>query len=200
MVARRTKFDIKREATYEALVDAGMRVFTEKGYDATRVDDIVERTGQTKGAFYFHFKNKLELLEHVIAHRERRREGWHQVLDTIPVGASLPEVVATVMGELDARNDGIGPVWLLVMAGAYHQHPADPDVRRLFAATYERYIDEMTVVVDFLKERGLVPGPATSRSLAAQILALAEGYGAHMRLYGLTDTGPMVEGIGKLLS
>jgi hypothetical protein len=36
--------------------------------------------------------------------------------------------------------------------------------------------------------------------LVRSFWALAEGYGAHMRLYGLTDTGPMVEGIGKLLS
>ena len=151
MEVRKTKFDIKREATYDALLDAGMHVFAEKGYDATRVDDVVERTGQTKGAFYFHFKNKLELLEHVIAHRERRREGWDQVLDTIPAGASLPEVVATVMRELDSRNDGIGPVWMLVMVGAFHQHQHDPEVQALFARTYERYLDEMTVVVEFLK-------------------------------------------------
>jgi AcrR family transcriptional regulator len=197
---RRTKFDIKREATYEALVDAGMHVFAEKGYSAARVEDVVERTGQTKGAFYFHFKNKLDLLAHVIEHRDRRRAGWEEVLDTIPAGASVVDVVGAVMRELDSRTDGIGPVWIMVMVGAFHQHQGDPEVEALFRASYERFLDGMTVVVDFLKERGLIDGPRTSRTLAAQIFALAEGYGTHMRMYRLTDPAPMVEGIVKLLS
>jgi AcrR family transcriptional regulator len=47
--------------TRKALIDAGLNVFSEKGFAATRLEDIVQVAGLTRGAFYWHFKNKLEL-------------------------------------------------------------------------------------------------------------------------------------------
>ncbi len=47
--------------TRKALIDAGLKVFSEKGFAATRIEDIVQFAGLTRGAFYWHFKNKLEL-------------------------------------------------------------------------------------------------------------------------------------------
>jgi AcrR family transcriptional regulator len=199
-VARRTKFDLKREATYEALLAAGMRAFAEHGFSATRVEDIVARTGQTKGAFYFHFKNKLDLLLQVNEYRQRQRESWQEVLDDIPAGAPLAEVVATVMAGFDARTDGIGAVWLPVMVGAFHQHGDDPGVRAAFAASYTRRLDELIEVLEALKARGLVQSATSSHTLAVQISALTDGYGAQASIYGLSDHRPVVDGIVQLLS
>ncbi|ACF15170.1 transcriptional regulator, TetR family [Chloroherpeton thalassium ATCC 35110] len=49
------------EQTKKALIDAGLDVFSEKGFASTRLEDIVKHAGLTRGAFYWHFKNKLEL-------------------------------------------------------------------------------------------------------------------------------------------
>lgn len=38
-----------------------VRVFAEKGYDATSVQEIAEATGVAKGTIYYHFKGKREL-------------------------------------------------------------------------------------------------------------------------------------------
>ena len=43
------------------LLDAAVRVFRTKGYAATRVDDICEQAGLTKGGFFHHFKTKEEV-------------------------------------------------------------------------------------------------------------------------------------------
>ncbi len=43
------------------LLDAAVRVIREKGYQATRVEDICEAAGLTKGSFFHHFKSKDEL-------------------------------------------------------------------------------------------------------------------------------------------
>jgi len=47
--------------TRKALIDAGLNMFSEKGFATTRIEDIVQFAGLTRGAFYWHFKNKLEL-------------------------------------------------------------------------------------------------------------------------------------------
>ena len=49
----------------EALVEAAVACFYEKGYEATSVQEVVERAGVTKGAFYHHFSSKDELLAHI---------------------------------------------------------------------------------------------------------------------------------------
>jgi len=40
------------------LLDAGMQLLRERGYDATRVEDLCAAAGVTKGAFFHHFESK----------------------------------------------------------------------------------------------------------------------------------------------
>ena len=44
------------------LLDAGMRVFAERGFHAARVDDIVRAARTSHGTFYLYFANKEDLL------------------------------------------------------------------------------------------------------------------------------------------
>ena len=44
--------------TRTRFLDAALRLLRQKGYASTRVDDLCEATGLTKGAFFHHFKSK----------------------------------------------------------------------------------------------------------------------------------------------
>lgn len=48
--------------TRSRIVSASWELFYEKGYDDTTVDDIVERSGTSKGSFYHYFPGKDALL------------------------------------------------------------------------------------------------------------------------------------------
>src|SRR6476646_9242725 len=48
--------------TMRKLLDAGMRVFAERGFHAARVDDIVRAARTSHGTFYLYFANKEDLL------------------------------------------------------------------------------------------------------------------------------------------
>jgi AcrR family transcriptional regulator len=50
----------------ERIVAEAIRLFCEKGYEATSVREIVEAVGVTKPVLYYYFKNKDELFRHVI--------------------------------------------------------------------------------------------------------------------------------------
>lgn len=45
------------------LLDAALMLFYEKGYEKTSINDIIERVGVSKGAFYYYFKSKEDVLE-----------------------------------------------------------------------------------------------------------------------------------------
>lgn len=55
----------------EALLDAAFRVFAEQGYRATRLEEVAEEAGLTKGAIYYHFEGKEDLLRRAVQHRHR---------------------------------------------------------------------------------------------------------------------------------
>ncbi|AVA24768.1 TetR/AcrR family transcriptional regulator [Rhizobium sp. LEGMi198b] len=48
------------------ILDAAFEEFVERGYVATRVEDIASRVGVTKGTIYFYFETKERLFEEVI--------------------------------------------------------------------------------------------------------------------------------------
>lgn len=52
------------EVTVEKILEVSQRLFLEKGYDNTTIQDIVnELGGLTKGAIYHHFKSKEEIID-----------------------------------------------------------------------------------------------------------------------------------------
>jgi AcrR family transcriptional regulator len=58
--------------TVTALMDAGREVLAQRGYHATRVDDVVRAAGLSHGAFYRYFANKADFV-HVLAARAMQR-------------------------------------------------------------------------------------------------------------------------------
>ncbi len=49
------------DGTRDRILDAALDVFASKGYHSTKMDEIVEQSGTSKGAIYFHFPNKERL-------------------------------------------------------------------------------------------------------------------------------------------
>jgi len=50
------------EETRRQLLEAAKKVFATKGFGATRLSDIAKEAGMTRGAIYWHFKDKKEML------------------------------------------------------------------------------------------------------------------------------------------
>ena len=57
---RRTQEDA--EKTKQMILDAGFRIFAEQGYYHTSIEDIAKAANVTRGAVYWHFKNKEDFI------------------------------------------------------------------------------------------------------------------------------------------
>jgi TetR/AcrR family acrAB operon transcriptional repressor len=57
---RRTQEDY--QATRRKIIESAQRLFTRRGYERTSLSDIAKYAGVTRGAIYWHFENKEELL------------------------------------------------------------------------------------------------------------------------------------------
>jgi len=69
-VPKKSRSELKSEATRQALLDAAREVFARKGLDLATIEDITELADVGKGTFYYYFQDKneivLELLDSVM--------------------------------------------------------------------------------------------------------------------------------------
>lgn len=68
------------EETVNRILDAAMRLFREKGFEHTTIQDIVDQLDVTKGALYHHFKSKEDILDAAI---DRESAPLMKVLEAI---------------------------------------------------------------------------------------------------------------------
>ena len=104
------------EATEAKLLDAALTAMSDKGFHATRVDDVVRIAGVSHGTFYLYFGNKEELFR---ALAESCAE------EAIQLAAALPEISPEPEGRDVLRE------WLAEYLDFYRRHGVvDPWVGR----------------------------------------------------------------------
>lgn len=94
----------------ERIVRAAVRLFAEKGFEATTVREIVEEAGVTKGGLYHHFESKDDLLFEIYTAMLRRQT--RRMVTIAESDLPLPErlhaiivdVVVTSIADLDAAT------------------------------------------------------------------------------------------------
>jgi AcrR family transcriptional regulator len=62
------------------LVDVAQALFLSRGYERTTINDVINATGLSKGAFYHHFRSKEDLLEAIAARFARESLGFVSAL------------------------------------------------------------------------------------------------------------------------
>jgi AcrR family transcriptional regulator len=60
------RFERRKEARHGELLNAALDLFVERGYAATRLEDVAQRAGVSKGTVYLYFDSKEELFKAVI--------------------------------------------------------------------------------------------------------------------------------------
>ena len=63
----------RKQARPQELLDAALALFVEKGFAASKAEDVAARAGVSKGTLYLYYPSKEELLKAVIAHHLNER-------------------------------------------------------------------------------------------------------------------------------
>lgn len=166
MMQTQPKFRRRAEARAGEILDAALAVFTERGFDAARMDDIAAAAGVSKGAVYLYFDGKEALLRGLIerevapiaAHIEAAA---HQGRDD-PAGAlrAIHAFAATVLSNPRAFQT---PRLVLSVAGHF------PDIGAYYR---ERVIEIGLAALTRLFRRGVALGVFRRTDAAAAARAL----------------------------
>lgn len=79
------------EKTRQAILESALDVFSEKGYAKATFDEIAARAGFTKGAVYWYFRNKADLLSALIVEYLQRKRT--EILPKLPQGNTLDDLL-----------------------------------------------------------------------------------------------------------
>jgi AcrR family transcriptional regulator len=90
--------------TQARLCEAATKVFAEKGFHGTRVDDIVQGATTSHGTFYLYFGSKEELFEHLVSQVAAE---LHRLADSAPTVSRSDESRA----ELRTWIEGIASLY-----------------------------------------------------------------------------------------
>ncbi len=161
----------RSEETRARISQTALRLFGEKGYEATGVAEICTEAQVSKGAFYHHFSSKQELFVGLL-------DAWLREVDAglslaASGTASIPDgllAMAAQTREVFAAADGRLEIFLEFWEQARH----DPQIWKAFIAPYRRYAGYFAEIV----RKGIEEG--SFRALDAQVagqtlVALAVG-------------------------
>lgn len=164
----------RKEARPQELLDAALALFVEKGFAATRTDEVAQRAGVSKGTLYLYYPSKEELFKAVV-----RQSLSHLIAEGLEVAAQFQGTSSELLAHLMAiwwHRVGCTP------AAGIHKIVLS-EVRN-FPELAQFYADEVIVPVDRLLrsavQRGIdrgefrpLPLQAASHALMAPIIFLA---------------------------
>ena len=73
--------------TKRKIFETSLKLFSEKGYDATSIEEITATVGVAKGTLYYHFSSKEEIFNFLI------EEGMKLLINSIEIKISRCDIV-----------------------------------------------------------------------------------------------------------
>lgn len=157
------------------LLDAALRVIRERGYEATRVEDICVAAGLTKGSFFHHFKSKEELALAAVEH-------WNAVTGAVFASApyrSQPDPLERVLAYIDFRKGlfrgDLPQFTCLVGTMVQEVFATHPQLREACDQSINRHAATLEFDIELAMKRHKVQGNWTPRSLAFYTQATIQG-------------------------
>ena len=180
----------------DRLVQAAAEVFSEKGYDGARVQEIASRAGLTTGAIYGRFSGKAELLRAAI--EAHSRSEFDELFSSHEFDGRVTDILKTVGSHLVTRSATTEQALLLE---AFVAARRDPEVKRLVGEIVEDRAARLAQLIVKAKSTGLVSEDLDD--LAAVRFCHAVGLG--FLLLDAVDVplpaaGPWEELIGRMVA
>lgn len=137
----RSKTTGRVRLSQKAIVNAAADLFARNGFGATSLDDIAYQLGATKGALYYHIKNKEDILRHIyLMVLTASEEPLAEIARSqAPADEKLGRAIAHHVSVAASRSPA--------MMVFYREHPhlSGPFAREIVERkkTYERYFEQI---------------------------------------------------------
>jgi len=164
----------------EKINSAALKVFLQKGYDATSISDVVTECKITKGGIYHHFKNKEELFIEAIDYLFDRFEELEKSMYS--GSTNLKQILQLYFGSLSDISEVLGEMtgsenidvknFYMLMTNAFMKFP---QIREKHGKLHLKNQEILVELIRAAQREGVIKNNIDCETLAFMINALAEG-------------------------
>lgn len=135
----------KGDERREAILDAAERLFYDKGYENTSVQDVLDKLSLSKGGFYHHFESKLKLLEAICARRSERAYRQSEAAVEACTGNAVAKLNAVLSRIAFFESDSVD--YIVIMLKVVYRDGCVQLRDALSRMTLERYQNLITRII-----------------------------------------------------
>lgn len=161
------------ELTKKRILSEATRLFHQKGFGATSINDILSATGLKKGSLYFHFASKEEI---GVAVLERASDEAIRFIDSNLVGASPGECLCHYLEAVFHRHETLKFVGGCIFGNtALETGDSDESYGRIVGTLFSTWISKLEEVLAAAQKTGEVRDDLPANMLAHHVISAIEG-------------------------
>ncbi|HEY2734997.1 MAG TPA: TetR/AcrR family transcriptional regulator [Polyangiales bacterium] len=166
--------ELAKQETRDALIRAGIAVFTKEGVDLPSLDAICARAGFTRGAFYVHFKDREAFFAAVVDQVLQDFVNW--VISTGEAQGGLMGVVERFLSALQRGEQTFADPHKLLMQIVARAGHKDHQQARPYRALIDGAIARLADVTKQGQEQGLIRRDLEPAQLALLLVSSSVGF------------------------
>jgi len=154
----------KKKTTRDAILRTAQKLFIEKGFENTAVEDITRRINIAQSTFFNYFPRKEDIIPEMFRKKlPALKKKWTAILDsTDPVKTKIHDIFFTTV-QLTAKNENISRALLINNISSLNQQ-------------YDRaFFEEFRVSVALILEKGQHEGHIRQDIAAVKLATMLEG-------------------------
>lgn len=157
--------------TRDNLLTAAEQLFAENGIHNTRLSDVAASAGVTRGAIYWHFKNKDELIGAMIDRLSTPLEQAMQSLlkDAAAGRMTLQALTDTLLASYQRLLEAPTTEQITRFAMRYSLCHESPAVHQQLQKNRQQNVDTLTQIMRYAQQHGLVRRDCSDRQLALYV-------------------------------
>jgi AcrR family transcriptional regulator len=165
-----------KEQARVRIIEQALEMFSERGFYRTRMADIADSLGVSKGAIYQYFESKEQLFVEALRHHGERRAGVVRgflesgSLKSISTGEFFDQMLELRLGSLALSADLL------------RETARNEALREMLVGIAEDWGRELFDLIDGMKRDGTIRADVDSSSLSRGILALRDGLYSYLAM------------------
>jgi AcrR family transcriptional regulator len=164
----------RKDARPAEIIDAAISVFTEKGYAATKLDEVAKRAGIAKGTLYLYFDTKEDIFRAAACHAFESNLNAIGAADSAPSTSLRERLPELLLRLIDVANENRFPTIFRMVISESHLFP---DLARIW------HDDVASRILDLIA------------ALVVQAQMRGEVRDGDPRLFAFSITGPLLAGM-----
>lgn len=175
----------KPSATLQFILETAESLIQEKGCRQTTLQDIIERTGLSKGAIYHDVSGKDELFGMILkTNMSMMYEQFHSIVAESP-GADVTNPVRFItdqIGVQTGKDDAASKIFIYLLS-----QNDNPKVAAILGSVYDFSYQMTSQWIEFGKEAGVIPQEVQTEKIAALFMSFL--YGMRVQIWSCKKRG-----------